>query len=391
MSSNKKMWQETSRWIRVGMLSVSALSPFINILLARLRANIEAEEAVLQIEKDKLEDVAQSSGREINLDWQERLQAVGATVDDILLEIQRSSYGQKLQQQGENLRERSSQLSQTVAERGNDLKERSNQLSQAVVERGNQLTQSLAERGNDLKERSNQLSQVVAERSSQFTQDLADRGSKLTQDLAERGDEISQELGRRTRRARHELAGRDRNFWILLGFGTGLVATAVITYLFIRRRLQQAAEEEPPIQIVYNDTDATVENAVNGQPRGNIYSVGANGTTLEVQTTGTASTDHLVTDVAQQTAFSGLPASKTSETILPVRNEDADAASSLSEISGTASPADAAFIGVSSTKQYYPVETPLDQLHAADEETVDVIYFSSEDEAQRQGFSAATR
>ncbi len=389
MSSTKKMWQETSRWVRVGALSISALSPFINILLARLRANVEAEEAVIQLQKNEREDTAQSADHEINLDWQERLQAVNATINDLLLELQESPYGQKLQQQNEDLGERSSQLSQAVAKRGSDLKERSNQLSQAVAERGSQLTQSLAERGSDLKERSSQLSQAVAERSSQLTQDLADRSNKLTQDLAERGGEISQELARRTRRARRELAGRDRNFWILLGFGTGLVATAVITYLFIRRRLQRAAEEQPPIQLSYDDTNTntTVGNPVNGQIRGNIYSVGANGTKLEAQTTGTITTNNIVANAASETTLPSLSTNETSGTISPVEN--AEVASPATEISRTTAPADAAFVGVSSTKQYYPAETPLDQLHNG--EAVDVVYFSSEDEARQQGFSAGTR
>lgn len=387
MSSTKKMWQETNRWVRVGALSISALSPFINILLARLRANVEAEEAIIQLQKDELEDVAQSTSREINLDRQKRLQAVNATINDLLIELQESPYGQKLQQQGEDLRERRSQLSQAVAERRNDLRERSNQLSQAVAERGSQLTQNLAERGSGLKERSGQLSQVVAERSSQLTQDLADRSNKLTQDLAERGGEISQELARHTRRAGRELAGRDRNFWILLGFGTGLVATAVITYLFIRRRLQQAAEEQPPIQLSYSDTNAIVENAVNGQLRGNIYSVGSNGTKLEAQTTGTETTDIIVSDAAPETALPSLTKNETFETISPLEN--AGATSPATEISSTTTSVGAAFVGVSSTKRYYPAETPLDQLHNG--EAVDVVYFSSEDEARQQGFSAATR
>ena len=372
MGSDKKMWQETSRWLRVGALSVSALSPFINILLARLRANVEVEEAVMQLEKDELGDVAQSAARQINLDWQERLQAVGATVDDLLLEMRESPYGQKLQQQSEGLRERGSRL------------------SQAVAERSSQLTQDLADRGSDLKDRGSKLSQNVAERSSQLTQDLADRSSKLTQDLAERGGEISQELAQRTRQARRDLAGGNRNFWILFGFGTGLVATAVITFLLIRRRLQRAVEEESSIQLSYSETDTIAENTMNGQPRGNIYSVGANGTRLEAQTTSAASVDNTLANAAPETVLPTPAENETSQTISPV-STGADTASLTVEPSESLSPADAAFVGVSSTRQYYPVETPLDQLHTTDGEAVDVVYFSSEDEAQRQGFSAATR
>ncbi|MFL5690276.1 MAG: hypothetical protein ACJ795_00580, partial [Ktedonobacteraceae bacterium] len=44
-------------------------------------------------------------------------------------------------------------------------------------------------------------------------------------------------------------------------------------------------------------------------------------------------------------------------------------------------PADAAFVGVMSTKQYYPVATAV--------EAEDLIYFTSEAEARSQGFTAA--
>src|SRR6266536_3547844 len=43
-------------------------------------------------------------------------------------------------------------------------------------------------------------------------------------------------------------------------------------------------------------------------------------------------------------------------------------------------PADAAFVGVVGTHRYYPASTPLDQLSGNGK--VDVVYFSSEDEAK---------
>jgi hypothetical protein len=46
-------------------------------------------------------------------------------------------------------------------------------------------------------------------------------------------------------------------------------------------------------------------------------------------------------------------------------------------------------VGVISTKCYYPVTTPLDQLVAAEEQESNIIYFTSEDDAKELGFSAA--
>ena len=52
-------------------------------------------------------------------------------------------------------------------------------------------------------------------------------------------------------------------------------------------------------------------------------------------------------------------------------------------------PLDAAFIGVTSTKLYYPIETPLDQLPTSGSDPIDVIYFLSAQEANDQGFKPA--
>ena len=52
-------------------------------------------------------------------------------------------------------------------------------------------------------------------------------------------------------------------------------------------------------------------------------------------------------------------------------------------------PPDAAFVGVASTKLYYPIETPLDQLLMEGERPANAIYFQSEQEASRQGFQPA--
>jgi hypothetical protein len=50
---------------------------------------------------------------------------------------------------------------------------------------------------------------------------------------------------------------------------------------------------------------------------------------------------------------------------------------------------EAAFVGVTSTKLYYPIEIPLDQLPTENDSPVDAIYFQSEQEATKQGFQPA--
>jgi Skp family chaperone for outer membrane proteins len=297
MGSDTKSWREASRWLRVTALSLSALSPFINILMARLRAYAEAERGVVQQKKEEFESAARSVQHDGNHDWQERLQVIGTNLNDLLLEMRENPYSQKLLQRGE------------------DLKERGSKLSQAVVERSGQ----------------------------------------LTQDLADRSGEISQELVERSRKAGKELAEQDRSFWIALGFTCGLVATGIVTFVLLRRRIQKSIEEELPIQLYNNPAD----NVTTSQARGSIYSISANGTKLEAQSA-----------------------------VVTKPEEALEATDDFAELF---MPADAAFVGISSTKEYYPVEVPLQDLPVAHGKGIEVVYFSSEDEARQHGFTAAVR
>jgi hypothetical protein len=317
MVADKQRWQDTSRWIRVGVLSLSALSPLINIVAARLRANIEAQEAIVKQHKAELENRILATQEDLRTDWQERLQAVGATLGDTLAEM-----------------------------------------------RANQYSQELLKRGEELKERSSKLSQALVERGGQVSQELAERGSKFTHDVSDLSNELSHEIARRGRKAGKELAEQDRNVWIVLGFSSGLLITSLLTFWFVRRRLQKSTAEEPPIQLSYNDV---AEISPANQSRGGIYSIGANGTRLEAHNTGktaTAVADELQTQTPSEVAS---PEATTAKNRVP---------------------ADAAFVGITSTKRYYPVETPLDQFVSNDGNPVDVIYFASTDEARVQGFSA---
>ncbi|HEY4034197.1 MAG TPA: hypothetical protein VGL94_09575 [Ktedonobacteraceae bacterium] len=47
------------------------------------------------------------------------------------------------------------------------------------------------------------------------------------------------------------------------------------------------------------------------------------------------------------------------------------------------------FVGIIDRKHYYPIETLPDELAMLDENLLDVVYFTSEEDAKAQGFSAA--
>jgi hypothetical protein len=193
---------------------------------------------------------------------------------------------------------------------------------------------------------SSQWSQRLVEPGAQATQDIVARGRQVTHDVLERAQQLVQRRGKVTqvlaKRSGHLLEPvrkQSRTSWLMVGLSVGVLATALLTYLLLRRRMAQqegAAQEQP---------------SERPQP--------ANG------------------KVASQVT-AGPPAE-------PMRQSEdmARAVASLPLVEGgqRQRPADANYVGMVSTRCYYPVETPL--------EVEDLVYFSSEEEAQDQGFSAA--
>ncbi|GCF07245.1 hypothetical protein [Dictyobacter arantiisoli] len=203
----------------------------------------------------------------------------------------------------------------------------------------------------ELRARSN--NQDLISRTSELRDDLKDRSSKLSQAFAERGSAVTNQWAKKGRKAQQSIAEQDRRFWIALGFGFGLTAAGIVTFVLIRRRLQHPAETEE--QAIELPLDAAYTEPVASQPRGEIYS--------------------LRSSQEREEAYEDAQS-------VP---EEIDAF----EPSASSVPADTSFVGVAYTKQYYPVSTPLDQLADASEQPIDVIYFASEQEAQAQGFTPA--
>jgi hypothetical protein len=186
----------------------------------------------------------------------------------------------------------------------------------------------------NLQQQGEHLTGGLIERGGKVTQNVLDLGGKTTQDLAERSGEFTQELAKRGQRLLEPVRRRDRTFWSIVGFGIGLVAAATITYQLLRRRVaQQEIEQDEHIELPQSNS----WNGSGGRPAGEINFLDQGGisvATLE---------------------------------IVDVKTVD--------------QPADAAFVGVGSTKLYYSVDTEL--------EPEDLVYFASEEEAKAQGFRAA--
>jgi hypothetical protein len=185
-----------------------------------------------------------------------------------------------------------------------------------------------------LQNRGENLRGGLVERGGKVTQNVVEIGGKTTHDLAERSEELTQKLAKQGQKLLEPVRRRDRTFWSIVGFSVGLVAAGTITYQLLRRRVaQQEIEQDEQIELPSSNS----WNGSGSRPQGEISYIDQGGTsvaTLEI------------VDV---------------ETIMQ--------------------PADAAFVGVQTTKLYYPVETEL--------EPKDLVYFTSEDEAKAQGFTAA--
>lgn len=330
MSSQKKtsILRESGRWLRVGSLSLSVLGPFLSFLINRLRAQAEADEALLRLHEDQ--KAATTDTRALQEDLQHRLQSLRGNLTETLTALRSRPYNRELLRRGEVLTD-------------------------------------------ELREQANKLSHIISNQGGKISHDLLERGGGLSHSLLEHGTDFSQELLKRTRRAQIEKMQQKRNFWVAFGFGLGLTAAGIITYVLIQRRQREQllAENESVIQLAQEDKSplngATVPPVQKG---GETYTVQRAGNTTTAASTGETSTPSAP---IKPPVITGIEA-----------NEPAQLSSNV--------PADAAFIGVTSTKRYYPVNTPLERITdgvGTDAAPIDVIYFTSEREARLQGFSAA--
>jgi hypothetical protein len=304
----KNIWQKSGRWLRIGTLSLSTLAPLISLLVKRLRAQIEAEDALHRaIEENNQAQIAREVALDAaRVDLLERLHLIGMNLSDVLSEL--GIYSNRAE----------------------------------LMKRGEEFTEDLKERGN------------------QFSQFMLARGSELGQNLALRGSQLSDDLVRRGRQARQELVTQQRSFWGAFGFGIGLTAAGIVAFVQVRRRIQSQAEAEAalaesPIQLNSHDHKTTISTVSMG--RGEIHAIRT--TASEILTpldTNDASID--ISEVGMETRI-------------------------------TSFPPDAAFVGVISTKRYYPVGVAVEELTESGSKQVDVVFFATEQEAQLQGFVAA--
>jgi hypothetical protein len=350
-------------------------------------------------------------------DSQEKLLAVGASLTDALGELKDHPYSQELLKRSsdltENLVGQGNRLSQVLVERSSGLVERGSKTTQAIADRGSEVLSDLAERSEkvskEVARRSEKVSKEIARRSEKANREIARRSEKASKELAKRSEKVSRELAKRSqdvanvvaqrsREASARLPERNGTFWTIFGFTIGLTVTAAAVFWFIRRRLQGGSLENQSFQIAQNGhlsngsgrPQTTPGQATPAKSQQNQ----APATQPQAVQPAVAIAEPVSEIDAQAKPETATPAPELQHTPTPVVTGQVNvsvtpAAEETPTPTGAERPLDATFIGVVSTKRYYPVETPLDQLQEGQEEPLNVIYFASEDEAKEQGFSAA--
>jgi hypothetical protein len=336
---NERGW---SRWLRVGILTFSMAGPLINTFLNQMRKRSQT----LREQAGDLPGTAHT----VQANTLQRLDELTLTSRERAIEQARflRKQAQQLQAQAKQLRRAlraEAKQRQKVQQLLLQLQKSSMAMGQDVLKRGSDVSQVLLKRGSkvsqDLLERGGNVSQVLLKRGSKVSQDLLERGGKLSHNVAERSGQILEPMRKRNSR-----------FWTVFGFATGLFAAGIVTYVLVRRRISAQANDETDEQIELPDS-GTWNGSSPNRPSGEIRHVGSEGTA--------ATTSTNVENAPQETTTEELEA--------------------VEAVEATQIPADVAFVGVVSTKLYYPTDTTL--------EANDVIYFASEDEAKAEGFIPA--
>ena len=322
-SENTNNERKGSRWLRLGVLTFTLAGPLVNTVVERVRERS-------QVARDEQTEVPQEETESSTV--RERLDQL--LLESRLLLFEQAKQLQQLQSQAKRLRKTLRKNAKQRRKFVKKLRKSGAKWSQDMLKRGEQVTEEVVERGKEALEASTRMTQNLARRGSKLTEELAERSSKATQKVARQGSKLAEDLVERGEQILHPERKRNRNFWAMIGFGVGLVAAGITTYLFVRRRVLQPQETEA-IELPNNGSwNGATES---GRPAGEI---------------------RLVDDIG--TAVATLP---------------------VVDVEKMQRPDDAIFVGVASTRFYYPVDTALEEQ--------DLIYFVSEEEARAQGFTAA--
>jgi hypothetical protein len=237
---------------------------------------------------------------------------------------------------------------------------------------GRSLAQSLNDQKEDTahqaRKRGRHLSHTLADRKDDAMHQLSKQGRNVTRTLSDRKDDAAHQLHKQKRsltRSRDDISQRmrvqsqqliksqrNKPIWSLFGFLAGFVLAGGITIWLIRRAFRERVEEEAR-QIELPPQQDNLNGAI-PRPGGEIRYMGQGGTAVATRPD---------VETASRTETSG-------------RAEPAYNPQSMSGAGSTTR-----FVGVLSTRRYYPIEQKPD--------APDLIFFTSESEARAEGYTAA--
>ncbi len=232
------------------------------------------------------------------------------------------------------LRKQGQYIAQNVADWGDEaaykLRKQSQYVAQNLTGRKDDVTRKLRRQSRsvtrNLADRREMAARKLRRQSRDLTQTLADRGELTARKLRRQ----SRHLARRGGEALEPGRANRGKLWTIMGFFAGLLVAGGITYWLVKRGLgQREMEEEQGIELPQRDT----LNGTVSRPGGEIRYASQGGTAVASRTSTT----------------SAGPGSK--------------------------------FVGVLSTRQYYPIEQQPSDVS-------DLVFFETEDDARAEGFTA---
>lgn len=257
-TKNQDMLRKGSQWLRVVVLTLTTLGPIAATLLERVRqrankGNQQATTTQAQI-KGKVQAAQQSA--------QQRLEELTAASRQ-----QAAAQAQQMQTQAQQLKRQADQLRKALRKETRQRAQLAKQARKDVLKRGEQITE-------DIKDRAETLTHQITKRGSQAAQDLSERGSQVTQEITKRTGKVAQNLSGRGG-AFVQKRGR---LLSIIGFSAGCVAAAAVTFIIVRRFVQQNDEQDQQIELPSNNvTDGTPP-----QSAGEIIMLNADGSVVTI-------------------------------------------------------------------------------------------------------------
>lgn len=222
--------------------------------------------------------------------------------------------------------------------------------------------------------------------------------------LRKRGKKAQRELAKRTEQLTQQQTRQSSPLWAVSSFSIGLIAAGIAAYLLVKKRLQQQGSQQEHFSqngYLNGTTQSTTGREIyssqptfkTAEPANGASSVRARIEPIIEPLIVKPELDEYEAETEKMPAISLSGIVKKAPTVeetpvLQAETLEQQDAEATEQRKPAATLTDAAFLGVVGTQHYYPIETPLNELQAAEGGTVDVIYFATEDEAKAQGYTS---